>query len=111
MNTNNEAGRRICVGIGVYLIVKCMLNMIIGGGLDISGLLIAAALFCALWCGIRYTNYAVAVILAVTALVHLPDNISNIGNNWIYLVERIPKYAMRRQQAAPQKAIPVTPTV
>ena len=76
MNTNNETGRKICVGIGAYLIVKCVLNMIIGGGLDISGLLIAAAMFCALWSGIKYVNYVVAGILAVIALIHMPDNIS-----------------------------------
>ena len=89
MNTNNETGRKICVGIGAYLIVKCVLNMIIGGGLDISGLLIAAAMLCALLSGIKYVNYVVAGILAVIALVHMPDNISNIGSNWIYLVEGV----------------------
>ncbi|MBQ6181417.1 MAG: hypothetical protein IJK31_06990 [Ruminococcus sp.] len=89
MSTNNENGRKICIGIGVYLIAKCVLNMIIGGGLDISGLLIAAGLSCVLWLGIQYTNYAVAGILALIALVHLPANISNISSNWIYLIEGI----------------------
>lgn len=87
MTTNNENGRRMSVGIGAYLILKCIVNMVIGGGLDISGLLIAAGLCCLLWLGIQYTNYVVAGVLALTVLVHLPANISNISSNWIYLVE------------------------
>lgn len=89
MSTNNENGRRMSVGIGVYLIVKCVVNMIIGGGLDISGLLIAAGLSCVLWLGIQYTNYVVAGILAIIVLVHLPANISNISSNLIYLIEAV----------------------
>lgn len=89
MNTNNESGRRMSVGIGAYLVIKCVLNMIIGGGLDISGLLIAAALCCALWSGIKYTNYVVAGILAIIVLVNLPANISDISSHLIYLIEAV----------------------
>ena len=87
MSTNNENGRKICIGIGAYLIVKCILNMVIGGGLDIGGLRLAAGLAAVMWAGIQYTNYAVAGILALIALIHLPANISNISSNWIYLIE------------------------
>ncbi|MBE6862296.1 MAG: hypothetical protein E7497_05295 [Ruminococcus sp.] len=89
MSTHNENGRRLSVGIGVYLIIKCVVNMIIGGGLDISGLLIAASITCALWLGIKYTNFVIAGILALIVLVHLPANISNIGSNLIYLIEAV----------------------
>ena len=77
----------MCVGIAIYLIAKCVLNTILSGGLDISGLVIAVLLGCALWLGIKYTNYAVAGILALVALKYLPGNISNISSNWIYLLE------------------------
>ena len=39
--------------------------------------------------GIKGLNYVAAAVLAVIALIHLPDNISNIGSNWIYLIEGI----------------------
>ena len=78
MRTNNQQGRTITVGITVYLIIKIILNGILGG---IFGV--------AMFSGYRFINYVVAAYLAIVALVHLPDNISNIGSNWIYLLEGI----------------------
>ncbi len=88
MSTNNEKGRGIAIGIGVYLVVKFVLNTILGG-FGITDMLIAAVIFLFMVLGLRYTNFAAAAVLAVIALIHLPDNISNIGSNWIYLIEGI----------------------
>ena len=89
MNSSNESGRKVCVMIGIYLIVKTILNMVLGGGLSILGIIIAAAEIAVLYIGIQYTNYIAAALLVLVALVHLPDNISNISSNWIYLAEGI----------------------
>ena len=38
-------------------------------------------------CGIPYINYIVAVFLALMFLMHVGSNISNLGSQWIYLLE------------------------
>lgn len=89
MKTSNVQGRNIAVVIGVYLIIKSVLNMMIGGGLSISSLLIAVGGALALFSGMQFVNFVVAGILAFVAVVHLPANISNLGSNWIYLIEGV----------------------
>lgn len=89
MNPNNQKGMAIGAAVGVYQMIKLVLNMILGGGFDILTLLIGAAAFILAITGLKYGNYAVAAVLALIALVHLPDNISNISSNWIYLIEGI----------------------
>lgn len=89
MKTNNQQGRTFVIIIGIYLVIKTVLNMIIGGGLDIGGLLWNLILFAAMFTGLQYVNFGVAAVLAVVAVSHLPANISNFGSNWIYLIEGI----------------------
>lgn len=89
MNVNNQKGMTIGVAVGIYQVIKLILNMILGGGFDVLTMLIGAAAFILAITGIKYGNYAVAAVLALIALVHLPDNISNLGSNWIYLIEGI----------------------
>ncbi len=89
MNVTNQKGMTIGVAVGIYQIIKLVLNMILGGGFDILTLLIGAAAFLLAITGLKYGNYAVAAALALIAAAHLPDNISNISSNWIYLIEGI----------------------
>ncbi|SHM88664.1 hypothetical protein [Ruminococcus flavefaciens] len=89
MSTNNEKGRMLCIIIGAYLIGKAVLNMIIGGGFSLTDTIIAVGLTCAMLTGIKFVNYAVAAVLVLIAVIHLPANISNIGSNWLYLIEGI----------------------
>ncbi len=89
MKTNSPQGRTIATAIGVYLIIKSVLNMVIGGGLSISSLLIAVGGALALFSGVQFVNIMVAGILFIVAVIHLPANISNFGSNWIYLLEGI----------------------
>jgi len=89
MHTNNEKGRMLCIIMGAYLVIKAVLNMFIGGGFSLSSLLIALALACAMFTGIKYVNYVAAAVLVITAVRYLPGNISNISSNWIYLIEGI----------------------
>lgn len=89
MKTNNPQGRNVATVIGVYLIIKSVLNMVIGGGLSIGSLLIAVGGALALFSGMQFVNFVVAGILFIVAVVHLPANISNFGSNWIYLIEGV----------------------
>lgn len=88
MKTNNVTGRNLALVIGVYLIIKTILNMIIGNdpfGNVVYSVFEAVALFT----GLQYINYVVAGILLLVALLNLPNNISNIGSNWVYLLEGV----------------------
>ncbi|MDE5835369.1 MAG: hypothetical protein K2H26_07615, partial [Ruminococcus sp.] len=89
MKTNSPQGRTIATAIGVYLIIKSILNMVIGGRLSISSLLIAVGGALALFSGMQFVNIIVAGILFIVAVIHLPANISHFGSNWIYLLEGI----------------------
>jgi hypothetical protein len=88
MNISNEKGFKIIVGMAAYTVIKAVLNMIIGS-FSLSGLLIAAAMACAFFVFVKKFNYVIAVVLALIAISHLPANISNIGSNWIYLLEGV----------------------
>ncbi|MDE6424564.1 MAG: hypothetical protein K2K89_00240 [Ruminococcus sp.] len=89
MNTNNIQGRNIVTAIGVYIILKSVLNMIIAGGLSILGLLWAVLLALLLFMGFQYTNIGVSAVLFLGAVVNLPANISNFGSNWLYFIEGV----------------------
>lgn len=86
MNNRNEKGFRIIAAMAGYTVVKAVLNMIIGS-FSLSGLLIALGPACLFFVPVKYVNYVLAGILALTVLRHLPANIGNIGSNWIYLLE------------------------
>lgn len=79
----------LCIVMSVYLVAKAVLNMVIGGGFSLVDLVIALALAGAIISGIKFLNYAAAAVLVAIAVIHLPDNISNIGSNWMYLIEGI----------------------
>lgn len=88
MKTNNEQGRTITIGITVYLIAKVILNGVLGG-FSLFELIIAVLFGAVMFTGGKFANYVIAGFLALVALSHLPDNISDIGSNWIYLLEGI----------------------
>lgn len=87
MKTNSEKGRKFVVIIGVYLIAKTVLNMIIGGGFSILDLISPVILFLAMFSGLEYLNYAVAVIIAVPVLKNMLYNITHLPSSLIYLIE------------------------
>lgn len=78
MNTNNSTGRGIAVLIGGWFIVKWILNLIISGGFDFVGLLIALAVVVLGFIGIKYTNYAIAGVAVIIVLMHLLGNIKGL---------------------------------
>ena len=89
MNTNSISGRNTAVAIGAYIIAKSVVNMLIGHWFSIVSLLLAVVLALALYSGVKYVNYAVAVMLAVVVLKNFPYNITHLPSTVIYLAEGI----------------------
>ena len=83
-----EAGKKWVFGIGLYLIVKSVLNLILGfSGANIVMLILAVVALVLMLGRIPYIQYIVAVWLVLMFLVNLGGNLSNLGSQWIYLLE------------------------
>ena len=89
MKTNSETGRKLTLVIGVYFIAKAILNMILGGGFAVNDLIFALAATAVMYTGLQFVNIAVAVLMAITVVRHLPYNISNLPSTLIYLIEAV----------------------
>ena len=83
-----ENGKKMITVVGAYMILKGILNLILGfSASNLVSLLFAAVLIFAMLKRIPYSQYVTAIFLALIFLVNLPANLSNLGSNWIYLVE------------------------
>lgn len=83
-----ENGKKMITVVGAYMILKGILNLILGFSAgNVVSLLFAAVLIFAMLKRIPYSQYVTAIFLALIFLVNLPANLSNLGSNWIYLVE------------------------
>ena len=81
-------GRKWVFGIGLYLIIKGALNLILGFSMSNLVMLIVSVVALVLMLNrVPYINYIVAVFLALMFLMHVGSNISNLGSQWIYLLE------------------------
>lgn len=87
MGAVNERGRNICIAMAVYVVLKAVLNMVLAGHFMLVTLIIAMAEAAVFFVWYKYTNYFLAAVLALVAVAYLPQNIANIGSNWIYLIE------------------------
>ncbi len=87
MKTNNQTGRNYVIIVGIYLLVKTVLNMFLGGGFDFGGIIFALVAAVAMFSGLQYLNIAVAAILALTVVQHLPYNLMHLPFTALYLVE------------------------
>lgn len=88
MKTNNELGRKYIIFIGLYLFAKFILNIFIGG-FDFGALIFAIVAFAAMFSGLAYLNYAVAILLAITFASNLPYNLFHLPKTFIYLIEGV----------------------
>ncbi len=81
-----EQGKKLVMGISIYLIAKQLLNVILGAGVFsmILPVVISVAMYLNLW---QYTHYAAAAILALIAVWHLPANLGGLPGTLIYLIE------------------------
>ena len=83
-----ENGKKIVLGIGAYLILKSVLNLILGFSTANVVYLILFVVFAVLLVmRIPYISYIVAGFLAILIIMNIGKNLANIGGNWIYLVE------------------------
>lgn len=89
MKTNNERGRTYVIIVGAYLLLKAILNMVIGGGLNIGDLLFAVIAAAAMFSGLQYLNIAVSALLALAVVTNLPYNLTHLPSTLIYLVEAV----------------------
>ena len=93
MKTNNDQGRTVCIAITAYMLLKAVLNMLLGG-ISFGGIFsmfvsigIAVVIGVFMFSGLEYVNYVVAGYLAIGFVTHLIPNILHITDNWIYLLE------------------------
>ena len=89
MNTNNQKGRSLVLVIGIYLIVKFLLNTFLGGGVNFGDLIFTAIACVGMYSGLQFVNFGVAVILGLTVLSHLKANIIGLPSTTIYLIEAV----------------------
>lgn len=83
-----ETGKKFVLGIGIWLIVKAVLNLILSFGFSgIVTLVVSAVIMLLLLKKMPYIQYIVAFWLALVALIFLKGNLMNISQNWIYLLE------------------------
>ena len=85
-------GRNLCGLIAGYMVIKSILNLILGFSfMNILMLAISVALGFCLIISLKYMNIVTAVFLVVMVLIHIKDNISGIGfnKNLIYLAEAV----------------------
>lgn len=85
-----ETGKKWVLGICIYLVVKSILNLILGFSAgNVLSLLVAIVASVVLLRRVKYGQYIVAVYLVLIFLINLWSNVSNLSSNWIYLLEGI----------------------
>ena len=92
--TNYIAGQlfySFFTGISIYLIVKDVFNLILGG--SFIHLIISVVCVVLLFLGasgtLKYANAIVASAIALISLRYLPQNVSGLPNSFVYLAEGV----------------------
>lgn len=81
-------GRSLASGIGIYMVVKSVINLVLGFSLNnIVTLIINGLIGFGVTNGRKFYNIIAAAFLAVIALMHIKGNID--GRQWLYLAEGI----------------------
>ena len=81
-------GRKLAVTVAGYMILKQLLNGILGGfgGMNLFLLLFAVAAAVCLWFGVKASNLVIAVFLMTFACAYMPGNLRQVGSDHIYLL-------------------------
>jgi hypothetical protein len=80
-----ETGRKIALGVGIYAIVKAVLNLILGFSAgNVITLVVAGVIFVLLFQRVPYTNYVIAVYFALLFLAYFWGNVTNLTTSWVY---------------------------
>lgn len=81
-------GRKIASGIGIWLIIKGVINLVLEfNSENIISLLVTTVIVYMFGLGISYLNYITAALLAIAVLKNLPYNITHF--QVLYLVEAV----------------------
>lgn len=83
-----NAGNKWMSLIGAYMIIKGIINLILGFSVgNIVTLLISGTLAFLIIKGVPYMNYVTGAYLALMSVIHIIPNIQ--GHHWFYLAEGI----------------------
>lgn len=81
-------GRKIASGIGIWLIIKGVINLVLEfNSENIISLLVTTVIVYMFGLGVSYLNYITAALLAIVVLKNLPYNITHF--QVLYLVEAV----------------------
>lgn len=82
-------GRKIAAWIAIWLLIKGIINLILGGfsAGNVISLFAALAIGWIFSMGIPYTNYIVAALMVIVIIKNLPYNISHV--QILYLAEAV----------------------
>lgn len=82
-----QTGRKLSIGIALYMILKLIVNGILGG-FAAREILLTALFAGLLIAGLHYMNYAGGIWLIAVALFYLPGNLHGIGDGMmLYFLE------------------------
>ncbi|MCQ2407556.1 MAG: hypothetical protein MJ065_03395 [Oscillospiraceae bacterium] len=89
MNIQLNNGQKLSIGVAVYIVIKQIVNSIIGGfgGLNFMILLAGIAAGVCFYQGVKKSNIVVAVLMMLVACAYLPGNIKNF--QLLYLIEGV----------------------
>ncbi len=82
-----ERGQLLATAVGVYMILKEVINGIIGGGINIISLLVAVAATVCLFLGVKWSNIIVGILLVALFCTHFVENVTHLPQNLLYLIE------------------------
>lgn len=82
------SGKTFVTGISIWIVVKSLLNLILGFGFgNLITLVVAVGLAIVLMANVPYMNYVVSVLLGIVVLKNLPYNLMNF--QILYLLEAV----------------------
>ncbi|MGN0647984.1 MAG: hypothetical protein ACI4J3_05070 [Oscillospiraceae bacterium] len=82
-----ERGQLLATAVGGYMILKAIINGIIGGGINLISLLVAVAATVCLFFGVKWSNIVVGIVLVALFCTHFVENVTHLPQNLIYLIE------------------------
>lgn len=81
-------GKRISVLIGIWLMIKGVLNLLLGFSFgNLISLVVAFGFAYVLYIGMPYANYIIAFLVAIVVIKNFPYNLVHL--KIIYLVEAV----------------------
>lgn len=81
-------GKKLSVLIGIWLMIKGVLNLLLGFGIgNLISLVVAVVFAYVLYIGMPYSNYIIGALVAIVVIKNLPYNLFHL--QIIYLAEAV----------------------